>query len=330
MKVGIIGCAHMHVHSYIHCLKEIGAEVAGVFDWDDGRLLAFSEKYRVRQFAGLDLLLETDIDTVLICSENAFHCDDAVAAASYGKHVIVEKPMALTVEDADRMIAACRSAGVKLMVAHPVRFSQPMQELKQAVERGEAGKLIAINATNHGKCPGGWFVEPKLSGGGAIIDHTIHMADLAHWLFAPEIESVFARAATLMGNTQVEDTGLLHVSFADGTFMSLDTSWNRPKKFPVWGDASLALVTDKGRIHADGFGRKALLYNEEAQPAFLHYEEDMDMAMMKAFKEAIDKDLPSPVPGESGRFTVEMASLAYRSIETGQKASPLLKGGTRK
>lgn len=319
MKVGIIGCAHMHVYSYTLCLKTLGIEIVGIYDRDKEKMFQFSEKYGIFPYEQLDDLLQTDIDTVLICSENVFHCEYTVSAAAYKKHVIVEKPMALTVEDAEKMISDCYAAGVKLMIAHPVRFSQPMQSLKQLIDEGTCGKLIAINATNHGKSPGGWFVEQKLSGGGAIIDHTIHMADLVNWFFAPQIDSVFARGENLLGESYVEDTGLLHVTFTDGTFMSLDTSWNRPKEYPVWGDASLTLVTDKGWIHADGFGRKALLYNQKASPAFTYYEEDMDMAMIKAFKDAIDQNMPSPVSGEDGLFTVKMARMAYQSIEKGNR-----------
>lgn len=317
LKVGIVGCAHMHIETYIRCLKELKVEVVGVYDRDSKRMNQFCEKNDMKAVENLERLLQSNIDTVIICSENVFHCQYTIAAASYGKHVIVEKPMALSVDDADRMIHSCKSANVKLMVAHPVRFSEPMQRLKKLINSGKTGKLIAINATNHGKSPGGWFVEKALSGGGAIIDHTIHMADLVYWLFEPEIASVFARSGKMMGEEIVEDTGLLHVTFTDGTFMSLDTSWNRPKQFPVWGDASLALVTENGWVHADGFGRKALLYNEENQPSFIYYEENMDLAMLRAFKDAIIQDLPSPVPGEAGKFTVTMANMAYRSIEIG-------------
>jgi len=313
MKVGIIGIAHMHVVSYIQCFRELGVEFSGVYDEEAGRLKDFCNEYQLQAFTDLDAFLELDFDTVLICSENARHHKQTLAAAKAKKHVIVEKPMALTVEEADEMIQVCKDANVKLMVAHPVRYSKTMQTLKEQVEKGKIGNLLGINTTNHGKNPGGWFIQPELSGGGAIIDHTIHMADLVNWMFQLEIQSVHAIAAHRNPECEVEDNGLLHVRFTNGVFMSLDTSWNRSASYPVWGDASLALLTDKGFIHADGFGRKGTAFvNNTLQ--FYPYEQSMDMGMVKAFKEAIEQDLPAPVSGEDGRFTVLLAQMAYESV----------------
>lgn len=314
MKVGIIGTAHMHIESYAKHLRALGVELFGAFDRNNSRLTAFCKKHDLQAFKDLNRLLESEIDTVLICSENAFHADYTVAAAMYGKHVIVEKPMALSILEADKMILACESAQVKLMVAHPVRFTKVMQELKEQVDRGNVGKVFAIDATNHGKNPGGWFTEADLSGGGAIIDHTIHMADIVNDLFQPEIESVFATSENWTEDTFVEDTGLLHIRFRNGLFMGLDTSWNRPKAYPVWGDASLSLITEKGYVHVDGFGKKGLRYSEASPIQFDYYEEDMDLRMLKAFQKAIDEDLPSPVPGEAGKFTVQLVAMAYASV----------------
>jgi len=316
MKVGIIGIAHMHVVSYASCLKKLGVEIIGAYDRNQENLQKFCTQFELNPITDLESLLNSDIDTVLICSENAYHCEYALKAAEYKKHIIVEKPMALTIEEADQMIDAAKAADVKLMVAHPVRFSKVMQELKKRVENGELGNVLAINSSNHGKNPGGWFIDPKLSGGGAIIDHTIHIADLVYWLFEPKIQSVYAMDGSWNKECPVEDTGLLHIRFTNGTFMSLDTSWNRPANYPVWGDASLGLVTDKGFVHADGFGRKGIAYTDSE--SFHYFEQDMDMGLIKACKEAIENDLPSPVPGEAGRFTVEMANLAYQSIKDGK------------
>lgn len=313
MKVGIIGIAHMHVESYSACFKKLDVEIVGVYDRNEERLFDFCKRNNLKSVTDIDELARADIDTVLICSENALHCEYTILAAQQGKNVIVEKPMALTVEEANKMIIACQEANVKLMIAHPVRFSKTMQTLKRQVLEKKIGTVLGINATNHGKNPGGWFVEQALSGGGAIIDHTIHMADLAYWLFQPEIESVYAMDANWTPNCQVEDNGLLHIRFKNGLFMSLDTSWNRPNNYPAWGDASLTLITDRGYLHTDGFGRKAITYTDD-QTVFSYYDEDMDLCMIKAFKEAIDNNLPSPVSGEAGKFTVKLAQLAYESI----------------
>ncbi|WP_314064518.1 Gfo/Idh/MocA family oxidoreductase [uncultured Vagococcus sp.] len=313
MKVGIVGSAHMHVDSYLRCLKELGVPLTGVYDHREvGR--EWAQDHGLPFMDNLSELLLT-CDTVLICSENAYHKEYAIVAANQGCHVIVEKPMAISLEEADEMIAATEKNGVKLLVCHPVRFAPTMQELKRVVDQGQLGQIYAINASNHGKIPGGWFVDKALSGGGAIIDHTIHMADLVNWLFQLEIGSVSAYGVTAVSDIPTEDSGLLHVRFKTGEVLSLDTSWNRPEHYPVWGDALLEIISEKGRTVVDGFGRKAALYQSgNQQNQWVYYETDMDMAMFKVFKDVIEKDLPSPVDGHAGRFTIEMVQLAYESI----------------
>ncbi|MDR2277433.1 MAG: Gfo/Idh/MocA family oxidoreductase, partial [Vagococcus sp.] len=157
MKVGIIGTAHMHVESYIRCLKDLDVEITGVYDRDTKKSEDVSRRHQLMQLNTVEELLESGCDTVLICSENKYHHDYAVAAANKKCHVIVEKPMALSIEEADSMIKATTDNHVKLLVCHPVRFAPTMQELKQAVLAGELGEIYSINASNHGKVPGGWF-----------------------------------------------------------------------------------------------------------------------------------------------------------------------------
>lgn len=316
MKVGIIGCAHMHVESYISCLKKLEVEITGVYDHNIEAGQGCAARHKLPFFEEITELFNTDCDTVVICSENKYHKELAVQAAKNKRHIIVEKPMALSLVQADEMIQAAEENDVKLLVCHPVRYAPTMQELKSAVQANQLGDIYAINASNHGKIPGGWFVEKELSGGGAIVDHTIHMADLVHWLFDLEIESVSANGGTAVSEIPTEDTGLLHVRFKTGEIMSLDTSWNRPEHYPVWGDAVLEIISEKGRTLVDGFGRKAELFQSgDAENQWVYYETDMDMAMITAFKEVIEKDLPSPVDGQAGRFTIEMFQLAYESIE---------------
>lgn len=321
MKVGLIGCAHMHAESYLRCFKELNIPVVGIYEKNLKEKNKFSDRHQLAAYDSLADLLATDCDTVLICSENKFHLEYALLASEAKKHVIVEKPMALSQIEAKEMIKSCQKNHVKLLVCHPVRYSKVMQELKQAIESDQLGNLIAINATNHGKIPGGWFVNKDLAGGGAIVDHTIHVADLVNWLFNLKIESVMAYGNTAVSEIPTEDSGLLNVTFTSGALMSLDTSWNRPKEYPVWGDASLEIITDKGRTVVDGFGRKAEFFsNQLGENSWLYYETDMNMGMIKEFVNVIEKDLPSPVDGQAGLFTIQMFELAYQSIINQKKA----------
>src|SRR5205085_9251107 len=126
-----------------------------------------------------------------------------------GRHVLCEKPLATTLEDGQEMISACREAGVQLMTAFPCRFSPAMVRLKATLDTGKIGDVIAIRGTNRGRCPFDWFVNLPLSGGGAVIDHTVHVTDLMRWLLGREVTSVYAESSNRMYSQEFDDTGML-------------------------------------------------------------------------------------------------------------------------
>lgn len=314
MKVGILGVAHMQAESYTKVFANEKVSVVGVYDRNTLRGTQFAKKLAIPFFQSMENILNTDIDTVLICSENSLHYDYTLAAAFHNKHVIIEKPLALKVDDALRMMLTCEEFRVKLLVAHPMRFSKTIIDLKTVFDSGQLGQILALNGTNHGKNPGGWFLNRELSGGGAIIDHMIHLIDLSNWLFHFKIQSIYARKK---GNlvSDIEDAGLIHIEFTNGSFMSLDTSWNRPLNYPVWGDAALEIITDRGQLYVDGFGRKAELYHHDSHYDYKLFEKDPDVEMIQTFIRCIDKNEPLPVTGEDALYTVKIANLAYASIQ---------------
>lgn len=314
MKVAMIGVAHMHAHSYVQEFQARGIEVVGVYDRNEALSQAFADQYQIPVFNKLDTLLALPSDSVNICSENVFHKEYALKAFEYKKHVIVEKPMALSTSDAQEMVAAGKAAERLLIVAHPVRFSEPIQNLKRVVDSGKLGKLKLINASNHGKNPGGWFIDPTLSGGGALIDHTVHICDLVNYLFRIDPQTIFAYAGKSQPEMPVEDIGLIQLTLTDNVIMSLDTSWNRPQTYPVWGDAILELVFEKGQMTVDGFGRKLKVFDDVTNTVEeFFFEESMDSRMIDCFITAIEQGLPSPVSGEDGLYTVKITEAAFQS-----------------
>lgn len=319
MRAGILGIAHMHVHSYLKELVAAGVPVTGVYDRDEKAAAAFCQANQLEQKSSVAELLATDCDTVVICSENVFHKELAIEAAQAKKHIIVEKPMALSVEDAQAMIDAAAENSVKLMVAHPVRFSKPAQDLKRILTEGDFGEVRAINSSNHGKNPGGWFIDPDLSGGGALIDHTVHISDLVNYLFAIQPAEVSAFISQSDPEMPVEDIGLVHLRFENDVIMSLDTSWNRPSTYPIWGDAILEVIFDSGYLIMDGFGRKMQIYNDvKNETKEIFFEEDMDHLMMTAFIEAIDENKAAPVSGADGLYTVLITEKAFEAANLGE------------
>lgn len=320
VKIGIMSMAHMHAYSYADAVRSMpNAELAGIADHDTDRAIQTATTFETTAFARYADLLRTDIDAVIIGSENVRHRELCEMAADAGKHVLCEKPLATSVEDGQAMIAACRKRQVQLMTAFPCRFSPAMGRLRTTVIDGAAGSILAIRGTNRGRCPFGWFVQTELSGGGAVIDHTVHVTDLMRWLTGSEVVEVYAEISNRMFGQDFDDTGFLNLRFANGVFASLDTSWSRPKSFPTWGDVTMAVVCDRGTLTLDMFAQNLVLYSDKSgATSWSHWGDNIDRLMLEAFVSAIADGQPVPITGEDGLRAAEVALAAYRSAETGE------------
>ena len=321
LKVGMISFAHGHAYSYFYSLRQIPeVQIVGIADEVRSRVDSIVGEYGVPYFADYRELLAQDVDAVVICSENAHHAQMAIDAANAKKHVLCEKPLGTTLEEMERMIAACKDNGVQLMTAFPCRYLAAVVCAKEAVERGDIGDIVAIKGTNHGGNPGSWFVDKQLSGGGAVMDHTVHVMDLMNWLLQSKVTEVYAYAATLFQeDLGVDDAGMVHIKFENGVFAALDTSWSRPKSFPTWGDVTMEIVGTKGVISVDGFAQHNDLYSEEAgKGLWTYWGDDMDTYMVRDFVRALLQGEPVPVTGEDGLRSTQVALAAYESVKLGQ------------
>ncbi|WP_127583073.1 Gfo/Idh/MocA family protein [Paenibacillus koleovorans] len=321
LKIGLISFAHGHAFSYVNSLSKMPeAEIAGIADEVKSRVEGVVQQLGTVYYADYRDLLRTDIDAVIICSENVHHAQLTIDAAQAGKHVLVEKPLGLSVEEMERMVAACEENGVQLMTAFPCRYLTAVVQAKEAVDRGEIGDIIAIRGTNRGSFPGGWFVDPALSGGGALLDHTVHVMDLMNWFIGSRVSEVFAHAATMFQEgAAVDDTGMIHVKFENGAFGTIDTSWSRPKSFPTWGDVTMEIVGTRGHIAVDAFAQSNEWYSNEAgKGVYSFWGDNMDEGLVKGFVQALLQGTPVPVSGVDGLRSSEVALAGYRSVQTGQ------------
>lgn len=321
LKVGMISFAHGHAFSYLNALAAMPeVKVTGIADEERSRVEAAAEKHGAAYYADYRELLATDVDAVVICSENVRHAPMTIDAARAGKHVLCEKPLGVSVEEMQAMIAACEENGVQLMTAFPCRYLTAVVQAKQAVDQGEIGDIIAIKGTNRGSLPGGWFRNPALSGGGALLDHTVHVMDLMNWLIPSRVTEVYAYAATLFHEgLGVDDAGMIHVRFENGAFGAIDTSWSRPKSFPTWGDVTMEIVGTKGSISVDAFAQKNELYtNEAGKGVWSFWGDSMDDLMVRSFVHALLRGEPVPISGTDGLRSAEVALAGYRSVREGQ------------
>lgn len=319
MKVGIISFAHMHALAYAQYLVLPEAELAGIWDADEERGNKMAKEFKSTFYVDLNELLKTDIEAVIICSENAYHKEHVMKAASYKKQILCEKPIATEVEDATAMINACEENGVTLQVAYPVRFAPAIQEMKKIVQSGKLGEIIAVNATNHGQMPGGWFVEKELSGGGSATDHIVHIMDLLRWMLKDEVKNVYAEFDTRFYDIDVEDCGSVMLELESGTIATIDPSWSRPKIFPTWGDVTLKIVGTEGTISVDAFKQHSLLYNDkEGKIQQQPWAEDMDEALLYDFIDCVKTGRKPFITGKDGLRTLEVVKAAYRANELKQ------------
>lgn len=315
VKVGFLSLAHMHAYSYGRAVQSLAnCKLVGVYDPDQERGRQGARTMNTEFFGDPKELLN-QVDAVIICSENSRHREFTELAASYGRHVLCEKPIATTMEDGQAMIDACQKAGVKLQIAFPVRFSTPVQQVKAMLDKGSIGEVLAITGTNHGQMPGGWFVDPVLSGGGAVMDHTVHVADLIRWFLGQEFVSVYAEVGErILWDVDIDDCGMLSMQLEGGIIVTQDPSWSRPRTNPTWGDVTLEILGTKGVILLDAYAQNFVLYDDaHNKVSERSFAEDMDHGLIVDFVTMITEDREPSITGFDGLKAMEVALAAYES-----------------
>jgi predicted dehydrogenase len=319
VRIGIISFAHMHAYSYAHCLKQVAeAQFVGIADDDPQRAQRVAQALEVPVLSEDDLL--SQVDGVIITTENARHKEKTLKAAQAGVHVLCEKPLATSLADAREMIAACAQAGVQLMQAFPCRYGPAFQEALRMQQAGEIGDIVALKGTNRGRNPGGWFVQPELSGGGATIDHTVHIADLIRCLTGDEFATVYCQQGRFFNpELPCDDAGLISMTLRGGAFATLDCSWSRPPHYPIWGDATLYIVGTKANVEVNLFIEHVDLYRNATRTyEWQSYGYPPDLGLVEAFVRCVATGEPVPITGEDGLRALEVALAAYRSAQTGE------------
>ena len=313
IRIGFLGIAHMHGYSYARQLKNIDdVEITGLFDHDEERNKAACDALGLNPFSDAESLISS-CDVVVIASENTLHRPYTEMAAKNGKHVLCEKPIATSEEDAKAMIRCCEENGVIFQMAFPVRYVPAVRKAKETLESGVLGDIVAVSSTNHGRMPGGWFVEPEKSGGGAVIDHTVHVVDVVRWLLETEIEEVNCQMDRLIHDIKTEDCGVLFMKLGNGAFMTLDSSWSRPKAHPYWGDVTIRLVGTQGTLFIDAFDAKVEIYSNENGIKWENYGDNFDYYLVKDFIEAIREKRTPFTTGNDGLQSLKVALAAYES-----------------
>jgi predicted dehydrogenase len=335
--IGIIGSQFI-AELHIEALRRVPeAQVVAVASPTEAHVKGFAAKHHIPHCYTdyRDLLNRKDIQVVSLCLPNDLHCQATEDAARAGKHVICEKPLCLNLAEADRMIAACRNAGVKLMYAEELCFTPKYVRAKQLVDEGALGKVYLVKQSEKHSGPhSDWFWNVDRSGGGVLLDMGCHGIEFARWILGrPKALSVYAQCGTYVhaDRTQGEDNAILIIEFENQALALIEESWARLGGM----DDRAEIYGSKGVTYADLLHGSALEtytdvgygYAVEKAPTtrgwtFTMYEELWNYGFpqeMQHFVDCVRRDLAPAVTGEDGKAVLEIMLAAYASAGAGMK-----------
>lgn len=337
LRFGLVGCGRIvkkHADALTAALKDT-AELAAVCDIKPERAKSIGEKYGVPYFSSYDDMLGAiDVDVVTILTESGNHARHAIdIVKKYHKHMVVEKPMALLLDDADQMIRACDEAGVKLFVVKQNRYNLPVMKLREALEAGRFGKLVMGTVRVRWSRDQRYYDQDAWRGtwamdGGVFANQASHHIDLLKWMLGNPV-SVFAKGATQLVKIETEDTGAAVIVFENGAIGIVEaTTAVRPKDL----EGSLSILGEKGSVEIGGFavnemkiwnfqdhqtGDDDVLNNSQQNPPDVY-----GFGHIKYLQNVVDtvnnKEM-ALVDGLEGRKSLELISAIYESMETGKE-----------
>ena len=324
MKVGIVGVGFMgttHAAAWAHTPAAIAGFVAETPD----EAQPMASQYRARVYRDLSSML-ADTDVVDICAPTHLHHPMVIEAAAARKHIICEKPLARTVAQGQEMIAACRAAGVRLLVAHVVRFFPEYALAKASVESGQIGRPAIVRLARGSYRPkkpvGNWFLDFDKSGG-LMLDLMIHDFDYARWV-AGEVESLYARNVGGVWPDAAIEYGLAILKHTNGALSHVAGAWAYPPptfrtRLEIAGDAGLIEFDSTTTAPIDLLLRKDSADNapDVALPGS-PLSESPYTTQIKEFYAALAGDRPVRVSAEDGLAAVQIGLAAIESARTGK------------
>ncbi len=335
---GVIGCG-MISRFHARAIAEIkGAKLVACYNRSSEKADAFANEFGCDAYTNLATMLSrNDIHVVSICTPSGAHMEPAIQAAQAGKHVLVEKPLEVTLKRCDKLIQACETAGVQLGTIFPSRFHGSAQLLKQAIDQGRFGTIALADAyvkwyrTQAYYDSGAWRGTWELDGGGALMNQAIHSVDLLLWLMGPVVEVTAMSATRAHERIEVEDCAVATLRFANGALGVIEaTTAAYPgslKKIEIRGSEGSAVLEEESLIQwefakmtkRDAQIRESMLDKTKtgggaADPAAIGHH--AHRALFFDFLKAVKAGTPSLIEGSEGRKAVELILAIYQSAQT--------------
>jgi len=333
LKFALVGCGRIAKrHSELLGLNQIeNASLVAVCDINGEKAKKIGEQFNVPYYTDMDEMMQKEsIDVVSVLTESGNHAKHVINLAKYGKHIIVEKPMALTIDDADDMIMACEKNECKLFVIKQNRFNVPVVKLREALDDGRFGKLFMGTVRVRWCRPQEYYEQAPWRGtwamdGGVLTNQASHHVDLLEWVMG-KVDSVYAKGIQALADIEAEDTAAVILKFRNGGIGIIEaTTAIRPKDL----EGSLSVLGENGSVEIGGFAvNKMLHWNFQEQ-------KKGDDTVMEKFSvnppnvygfghqayyehvvDCIINNKKQLVDGLEGKKSVELISAIYESMET--------------
>jgi UDP-N-acetyl-2-amino-2-deoxyglucuronate dehydrogenase len=341
-RVALVGCGRIAGNHVDAIAKVQGLELVATCDEVAERARAIAEPLGIPWFTSLDeMLRQVPSDIVTVCTPSGLHPAHGIAAAKTGRHVISEKPMAISLADADRLIETCDTAGVKLFVVKQNRLNPAIQLLRRAIAKGRFGRIHMVNSTVFWTRPQEYYDQAPWRGtwefdGGAIMNQASHYVDLVQWLVGP-VESVMARTATLERRIEAEDCGVSLLRFRSGALGVIQVS---VLTYPKNLEGSITVLGETGSVKIGGTA-----VNKVEHWQFADQDDDDALVAQSSTAPpnvygfghagyyenvlaALRGDAGAQTDGRQGRKSLELVLAIYEAARTGQEvALPLRVGG---
>lgn len=328
-KIGVVSFAHPHALSYVTCIKQLdNTELCGITDRDKHRGKEMAIKFGTKFYNSInELLSKANPDAVIVTSENRFHYQDCVPAAEEGVNILCEKPMTTRLEDAEKLVKMVNNTGIVFQMCYVMRYHRVALTVKELIEKEVIGNVKVMIGTNKLNITNiliaDWFTNPDLSGGGAVMDHTVHLSDLMRWYCEKEARRVYSIVGdNIFKQLKVEDHFFTIIEFEDNVVGSIDGSWCIPENYPTWGEVGMNIYGDKGAIIIDAFNQylKLISGRRNAKPIiYRYYGCNADLEMIREFAECVLNGIKETradvVDGLRG---VEITLASYESIKKGE------------
>jgi len=325
LKWAIVGCGDIVRSEIIQAIKGSKcSQLIGIMRRDKTKAKKTAKKYGIRKYYSSieEIGRDSEVEAVYIATPPSLHSLQTIKLANYGKHILCEKPMAISIKECQEMIGSTSANNVKLMVGHCYRFHPAITKIKQLLSQKVLGEVAYIRISFSFIClpksgAGGWYYNPKMSAGGPMTDLGVHCIDTLRYIFQKEIKKVIAISTPIRSNNEIELTILTLLEFEGGLLAVIENSFKT-----TCNEGQIEIFGDKGILFGEGIfknmqGQISIKYGDKKEILQIKHN-NIYKIEINHFAECIEKDCEPLVSGWEGMKNMKVAFAAYFSSQTGR------------